>query len=73
MIRQAKEASMKPQVEDYRKGRKSMTVWIEPDVIRTIKLIAADQGRPQQEIVMEAFTLLFRKYKIKDQGSVSCT
>lgn len=66
MIRIVKEKGMKPQADDYRKGRKSMTVWIKPDVIKTIKLIAAEQGRPQQEVVLEAFNLLFARHKKYD-------
>jgi hypothetical protein len=45
-----------------RKTRQSMTVWQEADAIKQLRLLAAEEGKSQQELVAEALNLLFSKY-----------
>jgi hypothetical protein len=45
-----------------RKGLKSLTVWVEPAVIRQVKFIALENDLKQQAVITEALNLLFHKY-----------
>jgi hypothetical protein len=43
-------------------GRKLLAVWVDPRVIRQLKIIAAEEMRQQQEIMAEALNSIFAKY-----------
>jgi hypothetical protein len=47
---------------DPKKGRKSLTVWVEPAVIHQIKLIAAEHKKKQQDLLAEFLNDGFEKY-----------
>jgi hypothetical protein len=53
-------ATIKPK-RDPKKGRKALTVWVDPKVIRQVKIIAAEQ-MAQQQILAEALNDIFFKY-----------
>jgi hypothetical protein len=45
-----------------RKGKVSITQWVDPVVRKQVQQIALDHDREQYELVNEAFNLLFEKY-----------
>jgi hypothetical protein len=55
------EATIKPK-RDPKKGRKALTVWVNPKVIRQVKIIAAEQMIQQQQVLAEALNDVFAKY-----------
>lgn len=53
-----------PKVEPPKKEKtkKVFSVWLEPAVIRQLKLIAAEEGKTQESLVNEAMNFLFKEY-----------
>jgi hypothetical protein len=47
---------------DPKKGKKSLTVWVEPSVIYQIKLLAAELQVKQQDLLAEFLNDGFEKY-----------
>lgn len=54
-------APTKPQAS--RVGMKAITVYHPEIVHRTLKIIAAEEGRTVEDLTAEAFNLLFRTYR----------
>lgn len=46
-----------------REKKKALTQWVAPEVLQQIKLIAAEEGRQQQDVVNEALNMLFARYR----------
>lgn len=46
-----------------RRDKKAFTTWHDPAVIKQIKAIAYEEEKTNQELAIEAFNLLFAKYK----------
>lgn len=53
-----------------RVGARGVTVWLEPEAFRTLKMLGADRDKTVQDLMSEAVNLLFRKY---DRPRVSKT
>lgn len=45
-----------------RQGKKNISVWVDPDVIKQLKQIAIAEDKTSQELVCEAINGLFVKY-----------
>jgi hypothetical protein len=45
-----------------RRGKKAVTIWVDPLVADQIKEIAFHHKKPQQELFLEALNILFSKY-----------
>ncbi|WP_128565157.1 ribbon-helix-helix domain-containing protein [Methylobacterium crusticola] len=45
-----------------RVGTRGVTVWLEPDGFRTLKMLSAERDKTVQDLMTEAVNLLFRKY-----------
>ena len=43
-------------------AKKSMTVWLDPAVIKQFKVTAAEQDMEIQELMAEAINMVFEKY-----------
>ena len=56
-------AAPRPAAQPSRKGTKPITVHHPEEVRRQLKTIAAEQGRNVDDVVAEAFNLLFAKYR----------
>lgn len=48
-------------VAPARKGKKAVTVWFEPDVVKQLKLIGIEKGMTQQDMMREALNDYFAK------------
>lgn len=62
---QAPAPSKKPKKYDRastRVGTRGVTVWLEPDGFRTLKMLSAERDKTVQDLMTEAVNLLFRKY-----------
>jgi hypothetical protein len=46
-----------------REKKKALTQWVQPEVIQQIKLIAAEEGKQQQDVINEALNMVFAKYR----------
>ena len=61
-----KEASKKSASHSYvapvRRGKKAVTGWFEPDVVRQLKLLGIEQNMFIQDMMKEALNDLFSKY-----------
>jgi hypothetical protein len=53
-----------------RVGARGVTVWLEPEAFRTLKMLSAERDKTVQDLMSEAVNLLFRKY---DRPRVSKT
>lgn len=45
-----------------RVGTRGVTVWLEPDGFRALKMLSAEKDKTVQDLMTEAVNLLFRKY-----------
>jgi hypothetical protein len=45
-----------------RRGKKAVTIWVDPLVAEQLKEIAFHHKKPQQELFLEALNILFSKY-----------
>jgi hypothetical protein len=45
-----------------RRGKKAVTIWVDPLVADQLKEIAFVHKKPQQELFLEALNILFAKY-----------
>ena len=45
-----------------RQGKKGLTIWLDPAVIRAIKQLAAEKDRTQESLVREALNQLFKDH-----------
>jgi hypothetical protein len=45
-----------------RRGKKAITIWVDPLVADQLKEIAFHHKKPQQELFLEALNILFSKY-----------
>lgn len=45
-----------------RQGKKNLSVWVDPDVIKQIKQISIDHDKTAQDLQCEALNSLFAKY-----------
>lgn len=55
------------EVAPSRKNRKSLTVWIEPDLVKDVKRLALERDRTVQDIVESALRKCVRAGKGKAQ------
>jgi len=51
---------------DPRQGRRILSTWLNPAVIRQFKTLAFQNDKSQQEMMAEALNLLFRKYNLPE-------
>jgi len=49
-------------VPDYRKGRKTLTVWVNPNMIYALKIVAAERQMLQQDALIEALNDFLEKH-----------
>jgi hypothetical protein len=49
-------------IQQSREGLRIVSSWHKPEVHQTLKIISAEYGITQQELMREAFNLLFEKY-----------
>ncbi|MBC8524334.1 MAG: hypothetical protein ISR54_07670 [Chlorobium phaeobacteroides] len=65
--RQEKAASRLSTSQSYvapvRRGKKAVTGWFEPDVVRQLKLLGIEQNTTIQDLMKESLNDLFVKYK----------
>ncbi|MGA7328895.1 MAG: ribbon-helix-helix domain-containing protein [Rhodomicrobium sp.] len=45
-----------------RRGKKAVTIWVDPLVAEQLKEIAFHHKKPQQDLFLEALNILFAKY-----------
>ena len=45
-----------------RQGKKGLTIWLDPAVIRALKQLAAETDRTQESLVREALNQLFKDH-----------
>lgn len=45
-----------------RQGKKALTGYFEPDVLRQLKILAASEGKTVQSLMNEALNEIFKKY-----------
>jgi hypothetical protein len=53
---------VKDGVPPSRRGKKAITIWVDPIVADQLKEIAFLHKKPQQELYLEALNILFSKY-----------
>ena len=55
-------ASANDGVPPSRRGKKAITIWVDPLVAEQLKEIAFHHKKPQQALFLEALNILFSKY-----------
>jgi len=50
------------EVPDYRKGRKTLTVWVNPAMVYALKIVAAERQILQQDAIIEALNDFLEKH-----------
>lgn len=46
-----------------RQGKKNISAWVDPDVLKQVKQIAIDEDKTSQDLLSEALNGLFAKYR----------
>lgn len=49
-------------VAPARRGKKAVTVWFEPDVVKQLKMIGVEKGMSMQEMMRQALNDYFAKH-----------
>lgn len=58
----SKQSASQSYVAPVRRGKKAVTGWFEPDVVRQLKLLGIEQNMTIQDMMKEALNDLFSKY-----------
>lgn len=58
----SKQSTSHSYVAPVRRGKKAVTGWFEPDVVRQLKLLGIEQNMTIQDMMKEALNDLFSKY-----------
>lgn len=48
--------------EKAKPEKSSLTIWLHPSVVRQFKIVSAESGKTQQELMGEMMNWLFREY-----------